>query len=222
MAFEQVSLRYINGQEYGPVPWEQLVQWRMDGRVPNDAFIVDIASGMTQPVMAFPQLAALMPHSLAPTPMLGPAPAVAPSVTDHLIPMKNPPSLVAYYCGIFGIIPCFSVILGPIALIAGIIGLRLARERQVGFAHALTGVILGSLEIFVCVCAIVLDYSHFSSCYTHRDTDDKSIGIGTNLSSRHSGRSTNHVYQNNGMLGHRDVAHHRLLPVCVRRGSENR
>ncbi len=154
MAFEQVTLRYANGQEYGPASWAQLVQWRMDGRVPDDAIIVDVATGMTQPVMTFAQLAALAPSSLVPpTPAAGPA--AGPSISDHLIPMKNPPSLVAYYCGIFGLIPCFTVVLGPVALIAGIIGLRKAREREVGFTHALTGVIIGSLETLACVIGAV-------------------------------------------------------------------
>ncbi len=152
MAFEQVLLRYPDGQEFGPASWEQLVQWRMDGRVPDNAIVVDAVSGETQAVTAFAQLAVL-----APPPVMPPvANTSGTTVTDHLIPVKNPASLVAYYCGVFGLIPCATPLLGPASLIAGIIGMRQARERAVGFTHSLTGIILGSLETIAMVIGIYL------------------------------------------------------------------
>src|SRR3989442_1081509 len=38
-----------------------------------------------------------------------------------LIPYTNPKALIAYYLGIFGLIPCLGAILGPAALVLGIL-----------------------------------------------------------------------------------------------------
>jgi hypothetical protein len=66
---------------------------------------------------------------------------------EVLIPYKNPKSLVAYYCGVFSLIPCMGLILGPIALIFGILAMRYAQKNPTarGAGHAITGIILGSL-----------------------------------------------------------------------------
>lgn len=70
-------------------------------------------------------------------------------VVSTLIPYKNSMALTAYYCGVFGLIPILGFILGPIALIFGIIGLRKVNENPEvkGTGHAITGIILGSLEL---------------------------------------------------------------------------
>ena len=67
-----------------------------------------------------------------------------------LIPTKNPPALMAYYIGIFSLLPCFSIILGPVAAILGIIGLKKVKENPElsGTVHAWIGVVLGSLTFF--------------------------------------------------------------------------
>ncbi|MCX7701945.1 MAG: hypothetical protein N2039_13795, partial [Gemmataceae bacterium] len=67
--------------------------------------------------------------------------------TGGLIPYKNPQALGAYYCGIFSLIPCLGLILGPIALILGVLGLRYRsmHPTAAGGPHALVGIILGSL-----------------------------------------------------------------------------
>jgi hypothetical protein len=64
-----------------------------------------------------------------------------------LIPYKNPKALTAYYCGVFALIPCLGAILGPIALIFGILGLKAVRAhpRMHGTGHAIAGIVLGSL-----------------------------------------------------------------------------
>jgi len=46
-----------------------------------------------------------------------------------LIPYKNSSALIAYYVGIFSIIPCFAFIPGVIAFILGLKGLRFAKEH---------------------------------------------------------------------------------------------
>jgi DNA-directed RNA polymerase subunit RPC12/RpoP len=66
---------------------------------------------------------------------------------SSLIPYKNGRALAAYYCGVFSLIPCLGLILGPIALGFGIAGLRFARDhpRAKGAGHAWAGIILGTL-----------------------------------------------------------------------------
>ena len=66
-----------------------------------------------------------------------------------IIPYKNPKALLAYYCGVFGLIPCAGLVLGPTALILGILGLRYVRANPSakGTGHAITGIVLGSLEL---------------------------------------------------------------------------
>jgi hypothetical protein len=64
-----------------------------------------------------------------------------------LIPYKNGKALAAYYCGVFGLIPCAGAILGPIALLLGIQGLNFAKANPgaKGKAHAIVGIVLGTL-----------------------------------------------------------------------------
>src|SRR5207248_5131349 len=43
-------------------------------------------------------------------------------VIRQLIPTANPRALIAYYCGIFGLIPVIGLVLGPFALLFGFLG----------------------------------------------------------------------------------------------------
>jgi len=69
------------------------------------------------------------------------------STLGGLIPSKNVPALVAYYLGIFAVIPLLGIPLGIAALILGIKGLGKAREHPEvkGKVHAWVGVIAGGL-----------------------------------------------------------------------------
>jgi predicted Zn finger-like uncharacterized protein len=64
-----------------------------------------------------------------------------------LIPYRNGRALAAYYCGVFSFIPCIGLILGPIALVLGILGLRFARAHPSakGTGHAIAGIVCGSI-----------------------------------------------------------------------------
>lgn len=53
MAYEQVRMRVRDGQEFGPVTWGALLEWRRAGRVPDDAVIIDHPTGESQPALAF-------------------------------------------------------------------------------------------------------------------------------------------------------------------------
>jgi len=148
MAFEQVTLRTVEGQEYGPVAMETMVQWYQAGRVPANATLVDAETGDTRPVNAF--LAFQVPPP--PMPAAGGVPSAAmnaPTSLDHLVPTKNPKALIAYYTSIAGLLCCF--IGGPAALILGIMGVKDAKTLGVGRTHGIVGIILGGLETLVAI-----------------------------------------------------------------------
>jgi hypothetical protein len=65
------------------------------------------------------------------------------------IPYKNVRALIAYYLGIFSLIPCAGLLLGPASLILGILGLRYVKVNPTakGTGHAIAGVILGGLTM---------------------------------------------------------------------------
>lgn len=66
---------------------------------------------------------------------------------DGMIPTKNPSALIAYYVGVFSILPCFGPIPAIIALLLGIKGLKFANQHPEakGKAHAWVGIIMGGL-----------------------------------------------------------------------------
>jgi hypothetical protein len=69
--------------------------------------------------------------------------------TGGLIPYKNPMALLGYYVSVFGLIPCAGLILGPAAIVMGIMGLKYnkANPHTKGIAHAWVAIVLGSLEL---------------------------------------------------------------------------
>src|SRR6185436_2595410 len=87
-----------------------------------------------------------------------PRPAVTGDATGGVIPYKNPAALIAYYCGIFSIIPCFGVLLGIPAVVLGIVGLVQRRKNPVikGSVHAWIGIILGGLMSLLWITLMVV------------------------------------------------------------------
>jgi hypothetical protein len=73
------------------------------------------------------------------------------SGVEVLIPYHNPLGLTAYYLGVFSLIPCFALLLGPAALITGIMGVRArqANPRIGGTGHAISGIVLGSITSLI-------------------------------------------------------------------------
>jgi hypothetical protein len=71
-------------------------------------------------------------------------------IVSTFIPYKNPRALAAYYCGFFALIPGLGFILGVVAFILGIQGVRYAgaHPEAKGMAHAITGIILGVVAFF--------------------------------------------------------------------------
>jgi len=84
------------------------------------------------------------PHEDRPMP---PASTASPGgdATGGLIPYKNSSALIAYYLGVFSIIPCFP--LGLAAFFLGLKGLKYSKEHPEtkGSAHAWIGIIAGGL-----------------------------------------------------------------------------
>ena len=68
---------------------------------------------------------------------------------DALIPWKNGRALAAYYTGVFALIPGLGLILGPLALVLGILGYKYANAhpKAKGGVHAVVGIVLGILTI---------------------------------------------------------------------------
>ena len=71
--------------------------------------------------------------------------------TGGVIPYKNAPALLAYYLGIFSLLPCIGLFLAIPALIFGIIGLRQRAKNPAikGSVHAWIGIVLGGIFTLV-------------------------------------------------------------------------
>lgn len=81
-----------------------------------------------------------------------------PSVIDRIIPAKNVKALLAYYFGVFSLVPCFTPLLGPAALVLGILGLNDCKRdpNLPGKGHAITGIVLGSLTTLIAVALVLI------------------------------------------------------------------
>ena len=96
-----------------------------------------------RPLDSLPELAgAFIPPPISPAPV----PATN-SGLNVLIPYKNPRALVAYYLGVFAVIPFIGILLGLTALVLGILGLRYRRRNPAagGVVHAWIGIVAGGL-----------------------------------------------------------------------------
>tara|TARA_B100000029_G_scaffold469843_1_gene508081 strand:+ start:1850 stop:2212 length:363 start_codon:yes stop_codon:yes gene_type:complete len=71
--------------------------------------------------------------------------------TGGIIPYKNQPALVAYYLGLFSLLPCIGVVLAIPAFILGIMGLKKRKENPAvkGSVHAWIGIIMGGIFALV-------------------------------------------------------------------------
>jgi Domain of unknown function (DUF4190) len=81
-----------------------------------------------------------------------------------LVPFRNKFALFAYYCGIFAWIPVLCFLLGPIAMVLGIIGLFKARKhpKAHGTGHAIAGIVCGFLAPLAWVFAWYLIFEKMS------------------------------------------------------------
>jgi hypothetical protein len=78
--------------------------------------------------------------------------------TGGVIPYKNPKALIAYYCGIFSLMPCIGIGPGIAGVVLGIMGLkhRALHPETKGSVHAWIGIILGGAMTLIWGLMIVL------------------------------------------------------------------
>lgn len=144
------------GGSFGPATMEVIAQWAREGRVPREARIVG-ADGSSMLAGEHPRLMAIVN---APPTVSGQL--SRPVVQDEggvsvIIPYKNGAALAGYYVSIAALIPVLGLVLGPVAIVLGVLGIR-ARNRNPavhGLAHAWVAIILGSLVVLGHVVAIV-------------------------------------------------------------------
>ena len=129
-------------KEYGPVTAEQMRDWLAERRVNAQTLVQPVGATDWRPLSAFPELVAAVT-----TPGYPRAAAAPDNPMSAVIPYKNPKALIAYYLGIFSLIPCFGIALGIAAFILGILGLKAANANpgSHGKVHAWVGIILGGL-----------------------------------------------------------------------------
>ena len=137
-----------DGQQYGPYTLEEVNAQLAGGDLsPNDLAWHEGAPGwiMLSAVDGVVAPAPRTSRSMPPPQPTSVSPVGAPSggVTT-VIPYKNLPALIGYYCGVFGIVlPC----LAPVALVLGVIGLLKAsrNDQSKGSVHAWVAIVLGLL-----------------------------------------------------------------------------
>jgi hypothetical protein len=68
-----------------------------------------------------------------------------------IIPYRNGLALAGYYVGVFSLIPVVGLILGPLGIIFGIVGLRRVNRNPdiKGTGHAVTAIVLGGIATLV-------------------------------------------------------------------------
>jgi len=152
------KIRLSDQREFGPAEMSRIVAWAQEGRIPASALLVPTDGSPIRSVLAEAQLASMV--QAPPTRSTGiPEPSVADDGgISGLIPYRNVPALVAYYLGVFSLIPLLGFVLGPVAFVLGIIGLyrRAKRPQCKGAAHAVVGMILGVIGTVVWVVVLAL------------------------------------------------------------------
>jgi len=149
-----------DGNEYGPVSAEQVKKWIAENRVEKKTPVLLEGAPDWVFLESLPAFAAAFgPPSSHPPPM--PPSAQTSKSADGLntiIPYKNARALVAYYLGVFSVIPPVGALLGIPALALGIAGLRFRRRNPEagGSVHAWIGIVLGGLFGFGYLALIAL------------------------------------------------------------------
>lgn len=77
---------------------------------------------------------------------------------SKIIPYRNVPALIAYYTGVFSIVPCLGMLLSLPAIILGMWGLRVSNKKPGSFGkvHAMVGIIAGIASFLLHVIGIII------------------------------------------------------------------
>ena len=152
------KVKTSSGEEYGPADLDQIVQWAREGRIERDSLLIRIDGSETKSVSDEPRVMAVLG---TPPTIPGPQPPIDDAPLSGLIPYKNPPALIGYYVGIFSCFPIVGLLLGPPAIVMGIIGIRRrkAEPERKGLAHAWIAITLGTIgtciNLFLTIALIV-------------------------------------------------------------------
>jgi hypothetical protein len=151
----------IKGQdqkEYGPVDAAQVRQWLSQGRADAQTLAQSEGAADWRPLGSFAEFAAVNSPPPLPHPAATPPPD---STIATIIPYRNVSALIAYYLGVFSIIPCVGFVLGIAAFILGIIGLKRARQypEAKGKVHAWIGIILGAFVVLAHIACVIIIFA---------------------------------------------------------------
>lgn len=139
-------VRMPTGESYGPADEATLLEWARQGRVPADAMLISENGDVPpMPVTRHPRLAQIVG---APPTVPGTLKAMDEGdATGGLIPYKNPAALIGYYTSIVSLVPVLALLLGPVAIVLGILGLKAKKQnpRVRGTAHCIVAIVLGGL-----------------------------------------------------------------------------
>jgi len=149
MAFERVRVFKDDGNLLGVFPFHDLFGLAQRREIHPKTMIEDTETGQQALVMQFPDLAKEIP----------PPP---PNAIGKLIP-RNGWALVSYYTGVFGFLAILffcipGLFSGGFAIFAGVLGRRDFRRNPElgGGKHAVTGIILGTIQILVVLMGFAL------------------------------------------------------------------
>ena len=138
-----------DGNEYGPVSADQVKKWVAENRVEKKTPVMPEGAPDWIFLESLPEFAAAFGPSASGPPPIPPSARAAKSADglNAIIPYKNARALVAYYLGVFSVIPPLGALLGIPALVLGISGLRFRRRNPEagGSVHAWIGIVLGGL-----------------------------------------------------------------------------
>ena len=132
----------VERKEYGPISGDQIRQWIAEGRVTGKNQACSEGTSTWTPLEILPEFAGCFrpPISSSARPPAG-------GGINVIIPYRNPLALTAYYSAVFALIPFLGIVLGLLAFVLGILGLRTHRRNPQagGVVHAWIGIILGGL-----------------------------------------------------------------------------
>ena len=158
MAGHQYTIGLPDGSSMQRSTRQEVLDLVDQGRIPMQSTILgpDVPGQEPLPMVKVPWIHSHVTQATPTAPPTSPGPVESPDLSSsepktligRMIPSNNPPALIGYYLGVFGLIiwP-----LAPLALILGIIGLYRSRKYKGigGGVHSIVAIILGVLFIGV-------------------------------------------------------------------------
>ena len=127
---------------------EPRLRYQQASEVRAEVDNISSAAAVPGPPAASPRAVEPIQHGRPGYSISGPAAETSKGdATGGVIPYKNPSALIAYYCGVFSLIPFIGILVGIPGIILGFVGLdrRRANPPIKGAVHAWIGIILGAL-----------------------------------------------------------------------------